>query len=185
MHHPLESIQARQRRPIFALLLILTLLVIIGMQAVSGPLTTAAAPSGIVSYELARDVAAAQAILDSWDAGVRVRVGLNLGLDYLFLVLYSTAIACACAWIGGALRERLRPLASLGSLLAWGQWLAALLDAIENAALLTMLLDAPARPWPAVAWWCAVPKFALVLLGLLFALVGGILLVLIPKRGSS
>jgi hypothetical protein len=185
MHHPLESIQARQRRPFFALLLILTLMVIIGMQAVSGPLTTAAAPSGIVSYELAGGVATARAILDSWDAGVRVRVGLNLGLDYLFLVLYSTSIACACAWIAGALRERLRPLASVGALLAWGGWLAALLDAVENGALLTMLLDAPAQPWPGVAWWCAVVKFALVLLGLLFVLVGGASLVLTPKRGSS
>ena len=175
MHHPLESIHITQRRPFFVLLLILTLMVIIGMQAVSGPLTTSASPSGIISYELAGDTPTARAILDSWDAGVRVRVGLNLGLDYLFLVLYSTAIACACAWIGGALRGRARPLASQGSLLAWGAWVAALLDAVENAALLTMLLDAPARPWPAVAWWCAVLKFALVLLGLIYTVLGVIL----------
>jgi hypothetical protein len=175
MYHPLESIQASQRRPFFALCLILTLIVIVGMQVVSGPLETAAAPSGIVSYELAGDVAAAQAILDSWDAGVRVRVGFNLGLDYLFLALYSTAIACACAWIAGALRGRVRPLALMGLTLGWGQWLAALLDAVENGALLTMLLDVPAQPWPAVAWWSAVLKFALVLLGLIYTIVGVIL----------
>ncbi len=185
MHHPLESIQTSQRRPFFILFLILTLMVIVGMQVVSGPLETAAAPSGIISYELAGDVPTAQAILDSWDSGARVRVGLNLGLDYSFLALYSTSIACACAWIAGALRERLRPLASIGLLLAWGQWVAALLDAVENGALLTMLLDAPAQPWPAVAWWCAVLKFALVLLGLLFALAGGVSLILTPKRHSS
>jgi hypothetical protein len=185
MHHPLESIQTSQRRPFFVLFLILTLIVIIGMQGVSGPLKTAAAPSGIISYELAGDVPTAQAIFDSWDARVRVRVGLNLGLDYLFLALYSTTIACACAWIAGALRKRVRPLASIGLLLAWGQWLAALLDAVENGALLTMLLNVPEQPWPSVAWWCAVLKFALVLLGLFFALVGGISLALKPKRGSS
>ena len=69
--------------------------------------------------------------------------------------------------------------------LAWGQWLAALLDAIENGALLTMLLDVPAQPWPVVAWWCAIAKFALVLLGLLFVLVGGVSLVVTSKRRSS
>jgi hypothetical protein len=179
MQHPLSLIPSKGRRPIFSLLLLLTALTIGGMQGVSGPLSTEAAPAGIISYEFAGDVPNAQAILDSWDAAVRVRVGLNLGLDFLFLVLYSTAIACACAWIAGALPAA---AASLGIALAWGQWLAALLDAVENIALLNILLSAPASPWPQIARLCAVFKFALVFLGLLYALMGSIWLVWTARR---
>ena len=45
--------------------------------------------------------------------------------------------------------------------MAPGQWPAA-------------LLDAPAAPWPQVAWWCAAVKFTLVLLGLAYAAWGGV-----------
>lgn len=182
MRHPLESIPTDLRRPFFVLSLILTLVVIAAMQSVSRPLSTTAAPSGIISYELARDAATAQAIIDSWDSEVRIRAGFGLGLDYLFLALYSTVIACACAWLAATFRERARPLATVGTLLAWGQLLAAVLDAVENAALLTMLFRPPTPPWPMVAWGCAIVKFGLVLLGFLFALAGGILLLLTPRR---
>ena len=174
MQHPLSLIPEKRRRPILILLLVLTALTIGGMQGVSGPLSTAAAPAGIISYEFAGDIPGAQAILDSWSAPVRVRVGLNLGLDFLFLALYSTTIACVCAWIAGALPAA---AAALGIALAWGQWLAALLDTVENIALLNILLNAPASPWPQIARLCAVFKFALVFLGLLYALMGGIWLV--------
>ncbi len=182
MRHPLESIPTSIRRPLFAVLLLLTLVVMIAMQSVSGPLTTAAAPSGIISFELARDMVAVQTILDSWDAVVQVRAGFSLGLDFFFLALYSTTIGCACAWLAAALRSRTRWLALLGLILAWGQWLAAILDAIENTALLTMLLNAPAAPFPMVAWVCAVIKFGLVLLGLLFVLIAGLWLLVGRRR---
>jgi hypothetical protein len=174
MRHPLESVSGRHRRPLFATLLILTVIVIGGMQSVSGPLTTEAAPAGIISYEFARDATTAEEIIHSWDALTKVRAGFNLGLDYLFLVLYSTAIGCACAWIAGALRDSVRSLATVGTLLAWGQWLAGLLDAVENYSLLTMLFDIPTSPWPQIAWGCAVVKFSLVFLGLLYAVAGGV-----------
>ena len=125
-------------------------------------------------------------MLKHTEESVSFAVGENLPVMYVtedttrahpdtLKALYSTAIACACAWIAGALRDRARPLALIGWLLGWGQWLAALLDAVENGALLTMLLDVPAQPWPAVARWCAVLKFALVLLGLIYTIVGVIL----------
>lgn len=179
MQHPLSLIPANGRRPLFVILLLLTALTIVGMQGVSGPLSTEAAPAGIISYEFAGDVPGAQAILDSWSAPVRVRVGLNLGLDFLFLTLYSTTISCACAWVAGALPA---PAASLGLALAWGQWMAALLDAIENVALLNNLLSTPSVPWPQIARYCAVFKFALVFLGLLYALIGVISLLWSGRR---
>jgi hypothetical protein len=37
-----------------------------------------------------------------------------------------------------------------------------------------MLLGSVREPWPAVAWWCAVPKFCLITAGILYALVATI-----------
>jgi hypothetical protein len=135
-------------------------------------LRTGAAPQGIVSFELAGDVGSAARILASWDAEARVVAGFVQGLDYLFLLAYSTTIAFACVWAANAMRVVAPRLAAVGPGLAWGQWAAAGLDAIENLALLVMLFGGAAAPWPAVAWTCAVPKFALVGAGLLYALVG-------------
>ncbi len=174
MHHPLEAVPTDKRRTIFALLLVLTLAAMAVLNVADGPLKTEAAPQGIVSFELAGTVSSAQAILDSWGPQARAYAGFSLGFDFLFLILYSTAIALACVWVSGALRDDWRLLASAGLVLAWGQWLAALLDAIENTALLVTLLGAPAAPWPQVAWWCAAVKFTLVLLGLVYAVSGGV-----------
>jgi len=174
MHHPFESIPTGKRWPIFVLLFVLTLAVMAVLNVVGGPLKTGVAPQGIVSYELAGSVSAARAILDSWNPQARVYAGFSLGFDFLFMVLYSTTIAYACAWVSSSWRDKRRSLASVGLLLAWGQWAAALFDAIENGALWAMLAAAPAAPWPQIARWCATVKFALVLLGLAYAIVGGV-----------
>lgn len=60
---------------------------------------------------------------------------------------------------------------TLGEVLAWGQWLAALLDAVENVGLLRMIDGARLAKWPALARWCAIPKFALIVIGTLYVLI--------------
>jgi hypothetical protein len=196
MSHPLTAIAMEKRWPLFVLLLISTLVVMAVLQATGAPLRTEAAPQGIISFELTGTVADAREIIDSWDASARAHAGFNLGFDYVLLVFYSTTIAYACAWIAsvcnaaahntvrnnasaslsrtGTPGAKLKTLVAAGLLLAWGQWLAALLDAVENAALLVNLLDAPVAPWPQVAQWCAAIKFGLVLLGLAYTLLGAI-----------
>jgi hypothetical protein len=172
MQHPFQKIPANKRKPVFVTFLVLTLAVMWVLSAVGEPLTTDAAPQGIVSYELAGSASRAQEILDSWDASALAHAGFSLGFDYVYLLSYSAAIGLACVWLADALSGRWRRLALLGLWLAWGQWLAALLDAVENAALLAMLFGSVESPWPLVARWCAIPKFALVALGLLYVVVG-------------
>lgn len=171
MNHPLASVPPQRRRVVFTILLILSLAVMLTLNVLGAPLKNDVAPSGIVAYELAGTVDKAQAILNSWDAEARVYAGFNLGLDYLFLFAYSITIAVGIIWLAEA-----RPLDGLALrlawFLAWGQTLAASLDAIENAALFTMLINGAADPWPFVARWCAIPKFGLVIMGILFVLVG-------------
>jgi len=153
-------------------LLALTIVLTVALQAVNVPLKTPAAPQGIVSYEFAGTTAAAQSILDSWDAGAKVYAGFSLGLDYLYMPAYALTIGLACAWAARVLGGPRRWLGSLGRVLAFGLGLAALLDATENYALTTMLFSAAADPWPAVARWCATGKFALLIAGLVYVLVG-------------
>src|SRR5437899_2321809 len=83
-----------------------------------------AAPLGIISFELAGDLATARQMIGSWDEPAREHALLGLGLDFLFLALYSTTIGLACVWAAGVFRTRRWPLAAVGLSLAWGQWLA-------------------------------------------------------------
>ena len=161
-----------RRRWLWWILLALTILLTFVLQAVDAPLKTAAAPQGIVSYELAGTTGAAQRILDSWDAAARVHAGFSLGLDYLYMPTYALTIGLACAWAAQLLGDRRRWLGRVGPVLVLGLGAAALLDAVENYALTTMLLNAVADPWPSVARWCATGKFALIIVGLVYALAG-------------
>lgn len=161
--------------PLFGVALALALLIFGVFRVIDAPLQTSAAPWGIISFELAGTGTRAQAMLDSWDARVRLFAAFGLGLDYLFMVSYAAAIGLAAAWAGRQLGASRRWLVGLGVALGWGVAFAALLDAVENIALTVMLLaGAAAAPWPALAAGCATVKFTLVLLGFLFASAGAL-----------
>jgi hypothetical protein len=185
MRHPFEALGADERKPIFLSLTALTLIVMGVLNATGDPLKTPAAPQGIVSFELAGDGPSAQAILDSWDCQARAHAGFSLGFDFVFMLLYSSTIGLACVWAARVLPGRYRPLVAVGLMLAWGQWLAALLDMVENVALLVILLDSPGAPWPQIARWCAVPKFALVFLGLGYVALGAVMRLVGSRRSGS
>ena len=168
MRHPFERIPPENGKRLFLPLLAATLLVVAALGFVDASTRNASAPQGIVSFELARSVDRASAIVNSWDASQRLRSAWGLGFDYLFMPLYSSAIGFACVWAGRRFGER------SGRWLAWGMWVAAGFDAVENFALLRILLSAPASPWPQLAFWCASIKFGLILIGLAYAGVGAV-----------
>lgn len=175
MTHPLQRLSPPTQKRTLLILAVLSLVMMGAFRIIDRPLQTAAAPSGIVSFELAGTLAAAQAMIASWDQQAQLLAAFGLGLDYLFMPLYATAIALACVVAaGGPLRSR-RLLVTVGLLLAWGAWLAALLDAVENYALLRVLLGSEVPAWPAIARWCASLKFLLILAGLAYALLGGVM----------
>lgn len=155
------------RRRAFSLLLRLTLIVMCALYFIGAALKREPdAPHGILSFEFAGTFAQAQRILSAWASpDAHFAAGLSLGLDYLFMPLYALTIALCCvhASSGGP-----RWLATSGRALAWAQLLAALLDAVENYALIQLLLGAAGETWPRLAWGCAAVKFALVILGITF-----------------
>lgn len=153
----------------------LCLVLLLGMMALDRRLKTPAAPSGIVSFELAGSPAAAERILVSWDAGARIQAGISLGLDFFFLAAYAFTLAGASRKVAGHLPRHLRRLRALGRLMAGGAWLAGVLDMVENLALIQVLIGND-RVWlPALAAWCAWPKFSLVGCALIYIGIGGML----------
>lgn len=167
MTHPLAHLTPKARARLFWLMLVANLLLPLGM---SGPYS-AESPYGIVSLELAGTVARAEAIVASWDEAARIHAAFGIGLDYLFMLTYSTAMALACLWAAERWKATQPALARLGQLLAWGQGLAALLDGIENVALLRLLYEV-SPPWPQLAAACATLKFTLIGIGLGYTLTG-------------
>ncbi len=171
-HHPFTWIVPTQRKRVFVVFFLLALILAGFTQVVNAPLITPAAPSGIVSFELAGSLPESQRILASWEGKRGVYAGLSLGMDYLFILAYASAIGLGCVLVGKRLKKGRG--ARLGSALAWGMWAAALLDGTENYALIRLLLGSKQTAWPLLARWCAIPKFVLVGAGLLYVVVGAV-----------
>jgi len=164
MTHPLAALAPEKRIRWFVPLLIATLLLTFLFRFIGPSQPT------IVDFELAGSMPKAQTIIDAWSETDRIRAGFSLGIDYLYMPVYSTTIALACVLAAWVLKSK--AWRSIGLLLAWGLWAAAIFDAIENVALLTILLGNNVAPWPQIAQICATIKFALILAGLLYAVAG-------------
>ncbi|MFN2196176.1 MAG: hypothetical protein ACK2UW_08640 [Anaerolineales bacterium] len=165
-----ERVDSRALRGWFTLTFCGSLLLMLALNVIGAPLTTEAAPIGIVSYELAFSQTRAQAILASWDQRTSLLAAFTLGLDYLFMVFYAVAISIGVWLSAGWLAAHRLPLSRAGIWLAVGAWAAAGSDAIENSALLAQLVNAPDQFWAVLAGISAVLKFSLIFLGIVYAL---------------
>jgi hypothetical protein len=170
--HPFIWIREPSRKILFWLFAGLAVVTLLALQLLGVPLKTEASPAGIVSFELAGDAAKTEGILESWDPTARVYAGLNLGLDFLFIDAYVGAIGLGCVLVGSGLERRSRSLGAAGNYLAWAVVLAGVLDCVENYALIRLLLGSRQAWLAPVAQWCALPKFLIVLGGLVFVAIG-------------
>ena len=169
MKHPLEDVSSTSRKPLFWAFLAGTVVLFAVFRVLNAPLVTAAAPGGIVTFELAGNVKKAADILLSWDERADLFAAFGLGLDYLFMPFYALALGFGTLLAAGRHTGWLK---SLGVWAGWGALVAALFDAVENFALWQILSGTLAQPWPELAAFCAQVKFGLLLLGLVYALVG-------------
>ena len=174
LRHPFDFIPPGWWPRFFWLLIGLNILLMIAFSVTGAPLTTEAAPYGVVSFELAGSVGKAEEILASWDANAQLRAAFSLGLDFLFMVAYASTIAFGCGMAAQVLRRCGWPFARWGNWLAWSVILAALLDVVENLALIIFIFGTETSPWPEIARWCAVSKFALVFVGIVYVIYGGV-----------
>ncbi len=161
---------------IFRVSLLLSVLVMVALGWQGQGLKTAVAPQGIVSFELAGSYAKARQMVEVWGEHGRILAGLNLGLDYLYMLVYSVGLSLGSLLAADGFRRYGLRLRVIGGILARLSLLAGGLDAIENYALIRLLFGAEGELWPLLAKWCAIPKFAIVAVALLYAMTGWVLL---------
>jgi hypothetical protein len=176
MRHPLAFISDRARKPIFFALLAWTLILFVIFQGLNIPLTTTAAPAGIVSHQLSWTPEKAEAILASWGGRASLFAAFGLGLDYLFMPSYALTVALGALLAAG---RHSGWLVRLGTWAAYGVFTAAFFDALENIGqaqqLLNGVVTAPVTHFVGV---CAFIKFSLLLLSIFYGLIGW----MIPKK---
>jgi len=101
MKHPLAFISVSARKPVFFALLAWTLVLFAVFQVLNTPLTTSAAPAGIVSHQFAWTPEKAQAILSSWEGHASLFTAFGLGFDYLFMPSYALTVALGALLAAG------------------------------------------------------------------------------------
>lgn len=179
---PFSWIRLSSERKALVWATLLTIAVMVAMNSIGRSLVTPVAPQGIVSFELSGDLARAEGILAAWGEAGRLAAALSLGLDYLFLFAYPASIGLACSLAARALQRWMRPAAAAGQVLAWALPAAGVLDAIENYALIRLLLGSRQPAWPPLAFGCAVVKFAIVAAGLAFVMIFGAVAIALSRR---
>lgn len=176
MRHPLDFIPSSTRKHIFFGLLIWTLALLALFQILNIPLTTTAAPYGIVSHQLAWTPENSRAILVSWGTRASLFAAFGLGLDYLFMPSYALTVAIGTLLAAGRHKGW---FCRTGRWVAYGTFVGVLFDALENIGQALQLLNGTITvPGTIFIGICATIKFTLLLLGVLYGLVGWIL----PKK---
>lgn len=173
---PFDTLSNSAQKRFIAITLVMSAILLVALRTLDTPLRNNTAPRGIVSFELAQNYKASKQILDSWSTEAKVNAALSLGLDFLFLIVYAFFISFSCIQVGAALKDDHSIFFSVAVTLAWAQFFAAILDAIENLALIQLLLNSSRKWLPCLAHWCAIVKFSIVGAGLTFIL-GGVLVI--------
>jgi hypothetical protein len=89
MLDPYKWLSDSAQRSALLIFLLLSVTLLTGMHALDQTLITDAAPSGIVSFELAGNIKQAKQILEDWGPEGRIYAVLSLGLDFLFLIVLT------------------------------------------------------------------------------------------------
>lgn len=161
----------------WTIVLILLLIANIGLiRYFDASLINSICKNGIVSFEFAKDIESSNTIINSWNQQATKAAYSSLILDFLFLIVYSSFIGLLIHKIVKQTKED-SFISNLGTLLIWGVFLAALFDAIENIALLNLLLGDLNQIWSSTAYYFAVLKFTLIFGCMVYILVGWILII--------
>ncbi len=183
--NPLARIEPQRRMRLLLWAVIAVVVTGAFMTVVSEDLTGGGNPT-IVELELARDVGTAQEILDDWGPDGRRAALASLWADYPFLIAYAAALGLGCLIVAQRAHERGWAVASsVGLLLAWGALAAGVLDAIENAFLISEMATGPTVRQVAGARTAATVKFLLVFLTVAYVAVGGVATRFAPGRPAT
>ena len=180
--HPFTWLSESTQKIAFIVMFPATLIISYVMSILGNPLKTTVAPSGIVDYELAGSLKRSSDILASWGQTEHIYAGLGLGFDFVYILFYSIAIALGCVIVARSLSARIPILANIGIVIAWLPFVAGVLDCAENYSLIQLLFGAQEEFFAVVARWCAIPKFTLIGVGLVYVVIGTILALIVKSR---
>ena len=160
---------------------IITIILFLVLSYFDIPLKTTVAPNGFISFELAKNIDTSISIISSWDLTAKINAGLSLGIDFLFLAVYSIFFASACFLIAQKFINQNDWLYKTGLLLAKLQFVVVLFDAIENVALIQLLLGSYNGLYSSIAYYFASIKFIIIAVCIIYIIIG-LLTSLIQKR---
>jgi hypothetical protein len=172
IHLPFNGITIPKLKWLFVISLVGTLILFQIMNIFNQPLKNEAAPLGILSFEFAGNISTAQEMIQSWGEVGKITAGISLGFDFLFLVSYALTIFFGCIFVTQSFSLQNKLLLNFGVILAYAQFVAAILDSIENYALINVLVGSQQNIFATIAYWCALPKFVIVLIGVSYIVLG-------------
>jgi hypothetical protein len=168
LSHPLLRLSRVKRIVLFLVAAVLTFVLLTAIRTLDAQLWTPAAGWGMLSFQFAKTPERSTEIIKSWDLAAQKNAESSLLLNFLFPLCYSTMLTLGCLWASRLFHERgFHKTGFLSTTIAWAQWPAAVCDLLENVALWVQLNQtAGTDPWPKIAYFCALIKFAAVLTGL-------------------
>lgn len=166
-----NKLSKTNERKLIILLTVANVLLMASLNYLNTPLKNGICKTGIVSYELAKDLNLSKDIINSWSESAKIFAGISLGLDFLFLLVYTTLIALLIYKINNRLWKN-SSINKVGVFLIIAIFFAGLFDAIENFALIKLLLGDLKQHWSSIAYYFAFVKFVIVLSCIVFILIG-------------
>lgn len=150
------------------ILILLSILTSIALNNIDSGLRSGATPHGIVSFEFCAYMSSCDDALSQWGETGRALAMLSLGMDYLFLILYPGLIFTGLLLVSSHVpRNLFRPTMAI----AWSCPAISLADAIENYALIQIILSESGSCYGLLASVFATIKFVLLGITLLWLLI--------------
>lgn len=166
---PFKNLSKNQEQKLTLLLSFSTFILLVAMLYLDSFLKNAVCKHGIVSFQLAKDITTSNEIINSWNEVSQIACGISLGLDFLFLISYTLLIAILIHKLNEVLWKN-SSIYNLGITLIYFLALAAAFDAVENIGLIQLLLGNIEQKWSSIAFYFAVPKFIIIVIGIIYIL---------------
>ena len=163
MQHPFQKISYDKYLNLFFPLLSLTIILAVLMSVI--PLQPDMMSFALNSLK----------VIKYWDEAAKIRAAFVMGLDFFYLIVYSTTLSLACIGAIQVFATVRSPWRSIGIYIAWSQWVAGCFDMIENFALTNILFNNINEMLPLIAKWCAILKIILIVLGLTYIIIAGVM----------
>ena len=169
-----------KKKTLFWISLVFTLLIFTAINAFDKHLKNDLVPNGIVSFQFAKSLDNSLKMINSWDAEAKVYVALSLGIDYLYLLTYGSFLVLSVLLLATKLPHGF--LKKAAGIVVPMIILAALLDGVENYGSIRLLTGTHTQSMASLVYYCASVKFALIVIGIIYLLIGLVVLVFKTKN---